>query len=187
MTFFDNLQARISRLDKKTWYQYLAITAAVFFLIVGLILFFYYSSVSRWQQKIEEINEMRQEAKSVLNKAVRVQKDRAQVMALLEEDPNFKIREYMQGLFERVGISLQDNISLQTSVSTTTTQDGYREDLATYQLVGITMRQLTELLNEIEENKRVYIKDLEISKSKKVPHTIDVDIKVATMMPKEAT
>lgn len=184
--FFDTFQTYLLALDKKTWYRYLMVIAAVFFLIVGIILFFYYSKTARWQTHIIEINEQRQEAKNLLNKAIQVQKDRAQVTALLEEEPNFKIKEYMQEVFERVGISIIDNVSSdRITIASGNTVGNYREDTIKYQLTGITMRQLTHLLEEIEKNKRVFTKELDIIKSKKVPRTIDVDIRISTMMPKE--
>lgn len=182
MTFFDNLQGRIWALDKKSWYQYLAITGAIIFLIIGLILFFYFRSISQWQSRIQEINESRVQVKQVLEKAKQVQKERAEVTALLAENPNFKIKEDIQRILQTVGI----NFTSQSEV-TTTRLDNYQEVAATYQFSGITMKQLTEFLNEIDENKRLFTKELEITKSKRIPRTIDVDIKVAAMMPKENT
>lgn len=183
MTFFETLEARISQLDKKTWYTYLAITGAVLFAIIGAILFFYYSSVSKWEQRIAEINESRQEGKRILDKAERVHKERTQITALLEQDPNFKILEYIRDVLERTGIA--GNVSAE-SVVPTTGDDNYQVNVATYQIMGITMRQLTEFLNELEKNPRVFTKELDISKSKKIPRTIDVGVTIATIMPKEA-
>lgn len=183
MTFFDNLQSRIEKLDKNNWYKYLAITAAIFFLVIGLILFFYYSAATKWQSRIDDINESRQEVKRLLDRAERVQKERSEVTKLLEEDPNFKIKAYIQDILEKIGIF--QNINAAQDVTVTTTQDGYKENVATYLIAGISMRQLTEFLDELDNNKRIFTKELDITKSKKVPRAIDVDIKIATMMPKE--
>lgn len=182
MTFFDNLQTRIGALDKKSWYQYLAITGTIIFLIMGLILFFYFRSVSSWESKIEEINEERIKAKKLLDKARRVQKEREEVTALLAEDPNFKIKEDIQKIMLTVGIQSK----AQSDVNITRTEN-YQEVAVTYQFSGITMKQLTEFLKAIDENKRLFTKELEISKSKRIPQAIDVDIKIAAMMRKETT
>lgn len=182
MTFFDNLQTRIWALDKKSWYQYLAIIGTVLFLIIGLILFFYFSALSNWETRISEINDERARAKQVLDKAKKVQKERDEVTALLAENPNFKIKEDIQHILQTVGI----NFTSQSEVTTTRT-DNYQEVAATYQFSGITMKQLTEFLHAIDENKRLFTKELEITKSKRIPKTIDVDIKIAAMMPKETT
>jgi hypothetical protein len=181
MTFFENLETRISQLDKKSWYTYLAIIGAVIFAIIGAILFYYYSATSKWEQRISTVNETRREVKRLLNRAERVQKERAEVMTLLEEDPNFNIKAYIQEVLEHIGIA--GNMSAE-NVVVTSSDENHQVDVATYQLAGITMKQLTEFLNELENNKRIFTKELDISKSKKVPRTIDVGITIATIMPK---
>ena len=117
----------------------------------------------------------------MLNRAERVQKERAEVMTLLEEDPNFNIKAYIQEVLEHIGIA--GNMSAE-NVVVTSSDENHQVDVATYQLAGITMKQLTEFLNELENNKRIFTKELDISKSKKVPRTIDVGITIATIMPK---
>lgn len=184
MKFFDTLQAHITALDEKSWYKYLAIVGALFIILLATILFFYYRSVSHWEQKIATVNEERIEAKRLLDKAQRVRKERSEVAALLEEEPNFKIKQYMQDVFDKLGI--RANVSVERGAVVTSRDDNYSETEVPYTISGITMKHLTELLKELDENKRIFIKDLDISKSKKVPRTIDVDIKVATLTPKEA-
>jgi len=183
MTFFENLEAKIAQLDKKSWYTYLAIIGAIVFSIIAAILFYYFTATATWQQKISNINETRLEIKRLLDRSERVQKERAEVMKLLEDDPNFKIKAYVQETLEKIGIA--GNVSAENVVPSTA-DDNYEVTIATYQLSGITMKQLTELLNELENNKRVFTKELDIMKSKKVPRTIDVGITIATIMPKEA-
>ena len=93
----------------------------------------------------------------------------------------------LQEALEQAGISMEQNVSAVQKIISTPREDNYLENVATYQLTRITMKQLTEFLTIINQNKRLFIKELEISKSKKFPHTIDVDIKIAAMMPKETT
>ncbi len=183
MKFLNDLQARLALLDEKNWYKYLAIAGGIFLLLLAAILFFYYQSVSKWQERIITLNEERLEAKRLLDKAERVRKERSEVTALLEQDPNFKIKQYVQDVLESLGI--RSNISAE-NVVVTSRDDKYSETVATYQISGITMKNLTEFLKELDENKRVFVKELDISKSKKIPRTIDVDIKIATLAPKEA-
>jgi type II secretory pathway component PulM len=180
MVFFDSVTNFINNLDQESWYKYLAITGAIFLAAVGVILYFYYSGISQEQERIATINESRQEVKTILTKAIRVQKQRAEVNALLEEDPNFKIKQVLQEIMNNIGI-VADFVG-DTKIDH---ENNYQEEIVTYQLNGITMKQLAEFLNEIDENKRVFTKELDITKSKRVPHTIDVNITMATMMPKE--
>ena len=57
--------------------------------------------LAKWERKIAMINESRHEAKRLLDKAARVHKEREEVTAILKEDPNFKIKEYMQELLAK--------------------------------------------------------------------------------------
>ncbi len=182
MTFLEQLQAKINGLDESTWYKYVAIAAGIFLVLLGLILFFYFSTLKKWELRLEALNENRQEAKRLLDKAERVQKARDEVTAILKEDPNFKIKEYLQEVMGQLGI-FQNVVS--ENVVVTGQDENYSETVATYQISGITMRQLAEFLNEIDENQRVFTKELDITKSKRSPRAIDVSIIIATLMPKE--
>lgn len=183
MTFLEQLQAKIHNLDESTWYKYVAVAAGLFLILICLILFFYFSAVKKWELRLNGINESRQEAKRLVEKAQRVYKARDEVTAILKEDPNFKIKEYLQEIMANLGI-FQNVVS--ENVVVTGQDENYSETVATYQLAGISMKQLTEFLNEIDENQRVFTKELDITKSKRVPRTIDVGIVIATLMPKEA-
>lgn len=187
MSFFEHIQQRITALDEKNWYQYLAIAGSIFLVLIGVILFLYFRSIHNWQAELEAINELRQETRRIVTKAIHVQKEKAEITSLLEEDPYFKIQPHVQEALEQAGISMEQNVSAVQKIISTPREDNYLENVATYQLTRITMKQLTEFLTIINQNKRLFIKELEISKSKKFPHTIDVDIKIAAMMPKETT
>lgn len=183
MTFLEQLQAKINNLDEYTWYKYVAIAAGLFLILIGLILFFYFNTLKKWELRLAGINESRTEAKRLVEKAQRVYKARDEVTAILKEDPNFKIKEYLQEIMANLGI-FQNVVS--ENVVVTGQDENYSETVATYQLAGISMKQLTEFLNEIDENQRVFTKELDITKSKRMPRTIDVGIVIATLMPKEA-
>ncbi len=48
----------------------------------------------------------------------------------------------------------------------------------------MNMRELSELLNVLEQNKRVYTKELEVQKSRKSPRAIEVQLTIATLQPR---
>jgi hypothetical protein len=181
MEFLNNIRSFIANLDEKTWYRYIAAILGVYLLIIGGIIYYSYSSINALHEEIETVNESRKKAQRILSDALRVQKQRAEINAILEEEPDFKIKGYMQDLMARLGFTKANIIS---DNETNIARDDFTENIVNYQLTGITMKQLTELLDDIEHNPRLYTKDLEISKSKKIPNTIDVSITVATMIPK---
>lgn len=181
MVIFDTIRNYITNLDQKSWYIHLGIGLGIYLALLGGILFYYYNAASTITQEIETLNEERAKARKILTEAVRVQKQRAEVNSLIEEEPNFKIKRYLQDVMTDIGIANNMTIGNDTN---TDRDDNFRETIVNYQFTGINMRQLTELLDNIEQNPRLYTKDLDITKSKKIPNTIDVSITVATMTPK---
>lgn len=182
MIIIENLKTYLKGIQEKTFYQYLGGILGVVALLCGLIFFFYFRSVSHLKKEISELNDSRERAKEILDKAERVQKQRAAVDAILAQEPDFKIAGYMAELLAKKGLKPTQE----------TSADGYQEGnylekLLTIQLQEITMKDLTELLDEIEQKERLYLKDLDINKSKKSPKTIDVTTTIATLLPKPKT
>lgn len=180
MVILESVRTYITNLDQKSWYKHLAIGFGIYLAVLGGILYYYYSSINSITEETETLNTERKRARKVLTQAVRVQKQRAEVNALIEEEPNFKIKRYLQDVITQIGIA--NNMTIGNDV--TTDRDDFRETIVSYQFTGINMRQLTELLDDIEQNQRLFTKELEITKSKKIPNTIDVSITVATMSQK---
>jgi hypothetical protein len=181
MALYTPLQNKLATIDERTWYKYLGAGLALFILILSAILFFYFRSVHTLQQRIESINEEREDTRKIIAKAAQIQKQRDMVNSLLQDDPNFKINEFMQDLL--IKLNIFNNFVSQNN-SKIDRDNNFVENIMSYQIAGISMRQLTQLLSDIDENPRVFTKDLDITKSKKVPHAIDIGITIATMMPK---
>ncbi len=73
-----------------------------------------------------------------------------------------------------------------TRVTKTTRGENYEERSLEIKFTDITMKELAQLLQDIEQKKRIYSKSLEINVSKKQPHTIDVNLTIATLHKKIA-
>lgn len=182
MTALEKIQQFIETLDDKSWYRYVAAYAAALICIIAVIIFFYYRATSYWIDTINDTNNYRERARSILQKAARVYSQRAEVNKIIQQDPDFKIAGYLQEVMASQGIS-----SLLTNINTTQVdrEDIYRETTSTVQFTGMSMRKLTEFLNVIEQNKRLYTKEIDISKSKKTPQAIDVTVVITTMQPRQ--
>jgi hypothetical protein len=104
---------------------------------------------------------------------------------ILAENPDFKIDGFFTDLLSKTGLERNKK---ETSISYADRGDkDYREVLLTAKFDTMNMRQLCELLNEIEQNNMVYTKELDIVKSKKIPNTIDVTLTIATLQKKPET
>lgn len=183
MIFFSSIRNYISNLDQKDFYRNSAIALGVlFFLVIGII-YYTRTRVSYWRKRINIINEQRDEIRTILEKNQLVLSQRAQVDAMLTQVPDFKINGYFTDLVN--GLGFIGNKAPTTSVSFGDRDDQeYREVLLNAKFDAMDMKQLTILLEKIEQYDRIYIKDLEIMKSKKAADAISVNLTIATLQRK---
>lgn len=177
MAWLDSLKTFINNLDEKQFYLYLGgfIGAVLLGIILGITLF--YRDVSSYKKQIAKLNEQREEIKTILQKNYRVEQQRTKINQLLAEK-NFKIG----GVFEELLARLQLTNNKESTRTLSTEKDNeYRESSLEARLVNITMQQLCTLLNEMHTNKLIYTKEVDITKSKRVPRTIDVTLTIATL------
>jgi len=154
----------------------------VLVLVMGFFVFRFYRNVNYYQSRIDEINEVREDTvRDILDRSKDVEKRRKEVNAILAKEEDFKIIEYFTKLLQKLGLGKADEI-----IPTERVLAGmkYNENEITARLTGITTQGLCQLLDQLEKNKRINIKELEIKKSLKTPKAIDITIKIATLQPK---
>lgn len=182
MELIDKIYTYISDLDEKRFYQYLIGFLCAVGLLMLLIMFQYYRSVSSLKSEIAQINDARKQARTILDKGQIVKKEQREIDAIIAKDENFKIGQYFEDLLAKQGLS---NKVLKDSEVTSPEREGkYSESVLTAKFSGMTMKELTELLQELELNRRVFTKVLEITASQKPPNSIDVTLTIATLEPK---
>lgn len=181
MELFDKMQAYINSIDQKRFFQYIIGLLSVIVVALALLFFNYYRIVRGLKTEAITINELREEEQTILDKAAQIKKDQKEIDAILAQDENFKIAGYFKELIEKLGLA--QKIS-STEVTPASQEGKYQESKLQAQFAAISMKQLTELLQEIELNKRVYIKELDIVPSKKQPNSIDSTLVIATLEPK---
>jgi len=186
MKFFNTINQFIAGLDEKSFYKYLLATLAALLIICAGFIYYYYSSISYWKKQINEINFARDDVKRIIDRDEEVLKQREEVNKMLQEMPDFKIEGYFNDLIAKLGLT-QNKVTSPNIAYGEGGDKEYREVLLTTQFDNLNMKQLTELLNEIEQNSRIYTKELEITKSKKTPNTIDVSLTIATLQRKPET
>jgi len=165
MEFIQKLQSYLDQLDEKRFYQY----CGAFLVIVGLgmsiLMFQYYRTIKSLKNQISAINETREEVRLLLDKAQHVKKEQKEVDEIIAQDPNFKIAGYFEDIITKLGLASKKASKLEVTVPA---QEGrYQESVLNARFADMTMKELTELLKEIEQNKRVFSKELEITASKK--------------------
>lgn len=181
MEVFNKIQTYLDSLDQKRFFQYLLGAAGILMLLVFLLIFNYFRTVGALKSEVQQINEYREEAQLLLSRAQRIKRDQKEIDAVLAQDKNFKIKGYFDDLINKQGLA--QKVDKELEVSSAATQGKYQESILDAKFSGISMKNLTELLQEIEANKRIFIKELEISAAK--DSSIDVTLIIATLEPKQ--
>lgn len=184
MKIIDQLRDFIASLDEQTFYKYIGIALAGLVLAVSLLVFSYYRSVNSLLDSINTINEERERTRQILTRAERVKRQRAEVDAIISEDENFKIGGFFNDVLNSLHLS-DKKIVEETSQSDK--EDKYSESILRARLTDMTMKELCELLNTLDQNKRIYTKELDILALKKTPPALEVTITIASLEPKTSS
>lgn len=174
-------------LDKKNFNQIAIGLLAGVTLILGGTIYIQFRRVKSFKKEMIAVNKNRERIKEILvkNEVIKMQRTRAE--EILATDKQFKLKEYIDTLLSK--LQLQTNLK---SVLITPNDlenlrvQGYEEVRMDLDLINLNMKQLVDLLDELEQKDRIDIKKLEITKSKQQP-AIDVVLTISTLQHKVGT
>ena len=126
------------------------------------------------------MNDDREErVKEILTQGTLIKQQQEEMNRILSEDLDFKIAGYCNSVLKKLGLL---NKKVTETATQTDVDQVHRESTLQIRLEEMNMKELTELLQVFENNKRIYTKHLEIAKSTKRPNTIDVQLTITTML-----
>lgn len=179
--FIYNFLEFVNTLEPKKLYNIMGAFLLCILSLTIFVMIYYYQSVHFLLQKIDAINDSRTEIATILNKAQQTKQQQIAVDQMLAEDPNFKIGDYCEKTLGKFQLNNKGKCSVTES---TEREDNYLETRLTIELIDMSMKELAELLQELEKSPRIFTKELEINKSKKSQHAIDVKLVIGTLQPK---
>ncbi len=181
MELIKKLNDFLQSTDSRDFYKYIAIIIGIITALVCFLGWRYYSSTRSYLEQIKGINEQREdEIKELFESHERVIMEQKQVDTLLEQDPNFKIGQFFDEILGTLGLTQKSGKKITSHID----RENYRESILTVTFSEMNMQELCELLQALEQAKRIFTKELEIQKSKKTPDTIDVTLVIATLQHK---
>jgi len=182
MKFLEPIKAFINKLDQRTFYIYSIVYGSICLALCALIIIYYYISLGSLQKKIKNIDEYREEVHAIMEKHAIIKQQQTVVEEMLAKDPNFKIAETFGKFLAE--LNLTDKEDPRREINTTDLEENYRRIELSSKFENMTMQNLTSLLEKLEQNPRIAINRLEITKSKKKPKTIEVSLTISTLLPK---
>jgi len=177
MAGLEKITNYLKNLDTKELYRLLGIVFGVITLLIIALIYSYYRSIGQLQQQLATTNKNRDEVRTILEKYDTVLQQQKKVDEILSQDKTFKLKDYFNNVVEALGISRL--ISKEAELSSADLVPNYAEIKLDVSFSEMNMKQLSDLLYKIEQNERVYTKDLKITKNLKNP-TIDVSLVIAT-------
>jgi hypothetical protein len=181
MEFLNTIKNHILQLDTKTFFAYVGGFLLGMLFIMGGLYYYYYDAIDDLTAQIEELNGKREKIRKLLERKTRLEQQEIEVNKLLKEDPNFIIGDYFNQVINKLKLTLKEPYT----VSETPKLEGkYQEYTLPARFEAIDMKQICELLEDIENNKRVYTKSLEIVRSGTVPTKLDVTLTIGTLLNK---
>jgi len=180
VTIFEKVQNILQRLTERQFQILIGVVVGISLLFIAVFDIQLYRLSSRLKARIKKLNVEREErVRDILTKGAYIKQQKEEMDRLLKEDVNFKIAGYFNVILKKLGMARKKT----TETTTQTDIDAvYRESTLSTRLDEMDMKELTELLQVLENNKRISIKRLEIFASTKKPNAIDVQLTIATML-----
>jgi len=173
----DSVRNFIRGLDKKEFVLYAgAYIGVCLFIVVGIIVRHVYL-VQDATEKIKQVNNARKSVQKILTDFTTVEQQRSKVESLLKKDKSFRIQKFFQDVAHKATVfsHAKEKFSKQNM------EQGYAEESLSIHLTQITTKQLCTLLQDIENEPRVYIKFVDITK-KDATKKINVEMTIATLV-----
>lgn len=175
------IQEYVVELDERESYRLYAIILGVLIFFLAVIIYFYYHSLGNIERRIKKVNQLREETRTIFAAHEMVKKQQQEVDTILAKDPTFKIKEYFTTVVNELHV--EKNMSKNAEISEPQDlNNGYSEIKLEASFSELHMKQLVNLLYKIEQNERIFTKELVIAKALKSP-TIDVTLVIATLQP----
>ena len=174
----------VQELDRREFYRYLAIAGGLFFLTLGIIFFFQRRQIKELDRRLSNVNKQRHAVRKILQGHAAVEKQRHAVNAILELEPNFRIKEFFQLAVKDLGLTramIKEPVVLDNDLG-----NGYTETQLESNFKKLDMKQIADLMDKIEQNNRLFTKELSLTKSRFAPK-VDATLVIATLQPKTIT
>jgi len=185
MKFLNKYKHFLEEFDDKKQLRTLFVVLGLLVLFGGFFLYRYTGMVKTLKKQMSSLNIARRETQSLLSKNAVVDKQRTTVETMLSKDKSFKIIEYFKTVLDKLKLNAYRTPAEKTSINDTegVRRSGYEEVNLVVQLTNMNMRQVVDLLFEIEQSERVYTKKLEIVHSKTNP-VVDLNLTIGTLLKK---
>jgi hypothetical protein len=171
-------------LDNTQSKKFLLGTSFGIFALFVLLLYAQFNAITRLRNEMSMINNNRMRINDMLQKNAILKKHKEHVEEIIALDKTFKLKEYIEKLVEKLDLNKQfKRADPSTKDIENLKEQGYSEIYMEAEFINMNMKQLTNLLNELESKDRIDLKRVDIIKAPK-KNTIDVQLIITTLQHK---
>lgn len=181
MPFIDTIRIFFTSKSQRELLVYYGIFVAFFVFIVGLVMGLHFSTMAMITRQLAEIKKQRVVVQDILTQNKTIMAQQEAVKTILAEQPNFYITQNFDELLQSLGLQADKEGPIPSDVG-----NGFVEQKLSALFSHINMKQLTELLYKIEQNPRVYTKELKITKDIK-DGLLNATLVIATLEQQQKT
>ncbi|MFH0898052.1 MAG: hypothetical protein V1855_00550 [bacterium] len=178
MELLTKLAEKIQHLSPKEFQKYFTIFfVAILGAILGLV-YYIYAESTELVASMKKIESLSGKSIALINKFERIQSEEDQIMALIEKNKDFDLREYFETFYKSQGLNPEGGWGTTANVL----NPEFDEIELSASFKGQTTEKLVKILQELDKQKIVYVKELRMKADKN--KTIIVDITIATLRKK---
>lgn len=178
MNVLEKIHNYFEQLDTKTFRNYVLGAGLIYFALIGFFLYRHVSSVRFLQKRMGYLNVQRQDMQTLLARYGVVKNQQAEVDKLLEKDKDFKIGGFFNTVLNTLGIAKLKSREPETSKELL--DNGYTEVKLYASFSAIDMKTIATLLDKLEQNERIYTKEIEVYKPNGAT-TLNLNLIIATL------
>jgi hypothetical protein len=176
MTLTERTVRFMKQLDARDFYRLCAVVLGLITLVCAFFIYRYYAIAGDLQRKMQQLNKQRERTQNILVTYEKVRTQRDKVENLIERDGSFKIQPFFIQTVQ--GLGLGGNIKGDPIPTRHDLVEGWIEIRLGAALTGISMQQLVTLIQKLEGNERVYVRELHVNATP--AHTLDILLHIAT-------
>ena len=176
MKFLNSFLSFVKHLDRQEFIKYAGGYAlGVLLLLTGTVLWRYFA-VSSLDERFETLSETRERVQSLMTKNDKLKKEQKRLDEIIKGD--FSLAEAFTNMLSGLGLRATKEVPTKT----TPINNQYDKRSVTADISELDMKQITQLIQAIDQNERIIIEELTITR--KPSMSLDISITVATLVKK---
>lgn len=179
MKLLEPIQRYIDALDQRNFLIYCAIVSGIIVALAGFIIFWRSYALSSAEERITDINDIRERARTILTANNQAEKEQEHLNQIIDKSPDFNLNEYVNSLLSSFNLRPTHEARIET-VRT----DTYEERDARVELEELDMKTLVTLLQKLDEEERITVKEITIKPGPGRRTTIDVTLTIGALYKK---